>query len=97
MDKIFCYVEENKEHMRDQDYKVILDLIMQEKNNANLIQNKLLTLKEKLHHLANDYIKLSKAYLNLNLERDGSIINNPLPSSSLDMEYEIFSITALPT
>ena len=97
MDKIFVYVEENKEHMRDKDYKAILDLIMEQKNKTNIMQTKHLTLKEKLHHLANDYIKLSKAYLNLNLERDGCLINNPLPSSSLDMEYEIFSITALPT
>lgn len=97
MDKIFVYVEENKEHMRDKDYKAILDLIMEQKNQTNIMHTKHLTLKEKLHHLANDYIKLSKAYLNLNLERDGCLINNPLPSSSLDMEYEIFSITALPT
>jgi len=97
MDKIFVYVEENKEHMRDQDYKAILDFIMEQKNEANIIRNKERTLKDKLHHLANDYIRMSKAFLDLVIEREGHAISNPLPSSSLDMEYEIFSMTALPT
>jgi len=97
MDKIFVYVEENKEYMRDQDYKAILDLIMEQKNKHTLIMNKERTLKDKLHHLANDYIRMSKAFLDLVIEREGHAISNPLPSSSLDMEYEIFSMTALPT
>tara|TARA_R110002153_G_scaffold149341_3_gene300828 strand:- start:764 stop:1057 length:294 start_codon:yes stop_codon:yes gene_type:complete len=96
MDKIFVYCEENKEYMRDQDYKQILDLIMEQKNKANLMRNKERTLKDKLHHLANDYIRMSKAFVDLVLERDGHVITNPLPSSSLDMEYELFSMTALP-
>ena len=96
MDKVFEYVEVNKQHMRDQDYKAILDIIMEEKRAENMIRNKHETIKEKLHQLSNDYIRMSKAFLSLVLERDGHVINNPLPSSSLDMEYEIFSMTRLP-
>jgi hypothetical protein len=96
MDKVFEYVEVNKHHLRDQDYKAILDIIMEEKKAENKMRNRHETVKEKLHQLSNDYIKMSKAYLSLVLERDGYVINNPLPSSSLDMEYEIFSMTRLP-
>tara|TARA_R110000803_G_scaffold115427_2_gene183918 strand:- start:3781 stop:4074 length:294 start_codon:yes stop_codon:yes gene_type:complete len=97
MDRIFTYVEQNKEYMRDQDYKTILDIIMEEKNREKHTFNIHQIVKEKLHHLTNDYVRLSKAFLSMVLERDGCIIGNALPSNSLDMEYEIFSLTPLPT
>jgi len=96
MDKLFEYVEVNKQHFRDQDYRMILEIIMEDKRKENKIQIKHQTLKEKLHKLSNDYIRMSKAFLSLVLERDGCYMDNPLPSSSLDMEYEIFSMTNLP-
>ncbi len=91
MDKLFMYVEENKQLFRDADYKMIVDCIMENKEYEKRKHLKCKRLYEKLQMMTNDYIRISKAFINLFLEREGYIISNPLPSNSLDMEYEEFS------
>ena len=90
MDKLFDYVEENKESMRDQDYKQILDCIMKEKAIQEKLRINDKTSLSKLFSITNDFIRLSKAYLNLNLEREGVCYDYTLPSINVDMDYQEF-------
>jgi len=90
MDKLFMYIEDNKEELRDIDYKTIVDLIMEQKRNDEKNEKNHKELKEKLKMMTNDYIRSSKAFLNLFLEREGYMISNSLPSNSVDMDYEEF-------
>lgn len=90
MDKLFMYIEDNKTEFRDIDYKTMVDLIMEQKRDEEKIEKQNKTLKEKLNNLTNDYIRSSKAFLNLFLEREGYMISNSLPSNSVDVEYEEF-------
>jgi endonuclease III len=91
MDKLFMYIEDNKQEFRDIDYKTIVDCIMEQKTKDERTEKEIKTLKEKLHMLSNDYIRSSKAFLNLFLEREGYVISNSLPNLSMDMEYEEFT------
>ena len=90
MEKLYEYVEEHKEQFRDNDYKVILECIMREKAVKEKLRLNDKTSLSKLFILTNDYIRLTKAYLNLNMEREGCCIPNTIPSIDLDMEYMEF-------
>ncbi len=88
MDRLYNYVEENKTGFKDNDYKLIVDAIMEQKNLNNKIKEDNKVLREKLHQLTNDYLRLNKTFLNMFLEREGYLIPNSLPNISIDMEYE---------
>ena len=88
MDKLYCYAEEIKETLKDNDYKTIVDCIMEQKNLNSKILNDNKVLREKLHQLTNDYIRLNKIFLSLYTEREGFLVPNALPNINIDMEYE---------
>lgn len=90
MDKLFMYIEDNKTEFRDIDYKKMVDFIMEQKRDDEKNEKNHKTIKEKLQMMTNDYIRVSKAFLNLFLEREGYMISNSLPSNSVDMDYEEF-------
>jgi hypothetical protein len=90
MDKLFMYIEDNKTEFRDIDYKKMVDFIMEQKREDEKNEKNQKTIKEKLQMMTNDYIRVSKAFLNLFLEREGYMISNSLPSNSVDMDYEEF-------
>jgi hypothetical protein len=88
MDRLYNYVEENKTGFKDGDYKLIVDAIMEQKNLNQKIKDNNKVLREKLHQLTNDYVRLNKIFLNLYVEREGYLVPNALPNINLDMEYE---------
>ena len=90
MDKLFMYIEDQKQEFKDIQYKTIVDLIMEEKKKEEKNEKDYKTIKEKLYNLTNDYMRVSKAFLNLFLEREGYMISNSLPNNSVDMDYEEF-------
>ena len=90
MDKLFMYIEDNKTEFRDIDYKKMVDFIMEQKREDERNEKNQKTIKEKLQMMTNDYIRVSKAFLNLFLEREGYMISNSLPNNSVDMDYEEF-------
>jgi len=88
MDKLYDYIEENKDTFKDNDYKTIMDCIMEQKNINQKLKDNHKKYQEKLYQLTNDYIRLNKIFLNLYIEREGYLIPNALPNINLDMEYE---------
>jgi hypothetical protein len=68
----------------------MVDFIMEQKREDEKNEKNQKTIKEKLQMMTNDYIRVSKAFLNLFLEREGYMISNSLPSNSVDMDYEEF-------